>query len=80
MRFGVNVGVNEKSKGVGIKHNLGDSKVKLPHVVVKKVEPVAPKAVVGEKVETVSGTEDVHETNKSIYMIATVALGWYFFR
>ena len=33
MQFGVNVGVNEKSKGVGISHNLGDSKVKLPHVV-----------------------------------------------
>ena len=79
MRFGVNVGVNEKSKAVGIKHNLGDSKVKLPHVVVKKkVSKVVPKVV--PKVETVSGTEDVHETNKSIYMIAAIGLGWYLFR
>ena len=80
MRSGVNVGVNEKSKAVGIKHNLGDSKVKLPHVVKKQVEPVVPKVVVGKKVEAVSGTEDVHETNKSIYMIAAVGLGWYLFR
>ena len=36
MQFGVNVGVNEKSKSVGIKHNLGGSKVKLPHAVVKE--------------------------------------------
>ena len=79
MRFGVNVGVNEKSKAVGIKHNLGDSKVNLPHVVVKKkVSKVVPKVV--PKVETVSGTEDVHETNKSIYMIAAIGLGWYLFR
>ena len=75
IEFGVNVGVNEKSKKVGIKHNLGDSKVKLPHVIVRKVEPVVPKAIVNKKeVETVSKTEDVHETNKSIYMIAAVAL------
>ena len=80
MKFGVNVGVNEKSKGVGIKHNLGDSKVKLPHVVVSKVEPVVPKPVVDKKVETVSTTETVHETNKSVYMIAAAAFGWWWFR
>ena len=77
MQFGVNVGVNEKSKGVGIKHNLGDSKVKLPHrvtnrnVVVKnKVEP--PKPVVADD----SHIDTTHETNKSAYMIGAVALGW----
>ena len=81
MKFGVNVGVNEKSKGVGIKHNMGDSKVKLPHVVVKKkVEPVESKPLVDKAVETVSSTEEVHETNKSIYMIAAVGLGWWLFR
>ena len=84
MRFGVNVGVNEKSKGVGIKHNMGDSKVKLPHVVVKKkVEPKKPLEVpkpAGPKVETVSETQDVHETNKTVYMIGAVALGWWLFR
>ena len=85
MRFGVNIGVNEKSKAVGIRHNLGESKVKLPHVVDKKVEPkrdesLVPKAVVDKKVEAVSGTEDVHETNKSVWMIGAVALGWWLFR
>ena len=89
MQFGVSVGVNEKSKSVGIKHNLGDSKVKLPHVsrhvvVVpqsneSKVPVVVPQSNVN-KVETVSSTEDAHETNKSVYMIAAVALGWWLFR
>ena len=85
MKFGVNTGGNEKSKAVGIKHNLGDSKVKLPHVVVKKVEPVVakaspPKKMPHSKMEAVSSTEDVHETNKSVYMIAAVAIGWWLFR
>ena len=35
MKFGVNETVNEKSKKVGIKHNIGGSKVKLPHAVVE---------------------------------------------
>ena len=87
--FGVNVGVNEKSKAVGIKHNLGDSKVKLPHVVGKKVEPKRDESVVPKVVnkrmtrtslETVLKTEDVHETNKSAWMIAAVGLGWWLFR
>ena len=43
MQFGVNIGVNEKSKAVGIKHNLGDSKVKLPHRVVKTPIPTEAK-------------------------------------
>ena len=79
MRFGVNVGLNEKSKAVGIKHNLGDSKVKLPHVV-KKVEPVVIKKDKVSKPEKSTPTESKHETNKSVYMIAAVALGWYLFR
>ena len=85
MQFGVNVGVNEKSKAVGIKHNLGDSKVKLPHVVVKKeVEPVVGKKK-GEEgreegvVETVRNDSN-HETNKTAWMIAAVGVGWWLFR
>ena len=78
MRFGVNVGVNEKSKSVGIKHNMGSSKVKLPHVVNKVKPPV-------KTVEKVEGVDKVsvqsrHETNKTAYMIAAVGLGWYLFR
>ena len=76
MQFGVNVGVNEKSKGVGIKHNLGDSKVKLPHRVVKaSFSP--PKPVTLPKVR--ESVEDTHETNKSAWMIGAVGLGWWLF-
>ena len=81
MKFGVNIGVNEKSKGVGIKHNLGDSKVKLPHVVDKKEPPVVPKVSIPKKVAIKDeDVESEHETNKSVYMIAAVGLGWYLFR
>ena len=78
MKFGVNEGVNEKSKKVGVRHNLGDSKVKLPHVQVKS-PVIVPKKV--ESVEKVSvQTESSHETNKTAYMIAAVGLGWWLFR
>ena len=74
MKFGVNETVNEKSKKVGIRHNMGGSKVKLPHVFIKSPESI-PKKVVTE-----SGyAESRHETNKTVYMIAAVGLGWYFF-
>ena len=80
MKFGVNEGVNEKSKGVGVRHNLGDSKVKLPHVLSKVMSPV----IIPKKVESVKEvskpTESRHETNKTVYMIAAVGLGWYLFR
>ena len=72
MKFGVNETVNEKSKKVGIKHNMRASKVKLPHVLVKS-------PTVTPKTNTLP-TESRHETNKSAYMIAAVGLGWYFFR
>ena len=79
MQFGVNKRVNEKSKGVGIKHNMGDSKVKLPHIVDKKpvvkTNPVpTPKPVV------LPSVEDSHETNKAAWMIGAVGLGWWLFR
>ena len=80
MQFGVNVGVNEKSKAVGVKHNLGDSKVKLPHRVVKQV--VLPKEkkegepVVVDEEEVV----DTHETSKAALMIGAAGLGWWLFR
>ena len=74
MQFGVNVGVNEKSKGVGIKHNLGGSKVKLPHVE-QKVETLSPPSPVKPK-----EIEDTHETNKVAWMIGAAGLGWWMFR
>ena len=81
MKFGVNEGVNEKSKKVGVGHNMGESKVKLPHVkpAVKK-SPVIPKKKVESVKEVSKPTESRHETNKTVYMIAAVGLGWYLFR
>ena len=76
MQFGVNVGVNEKSKAVGIKHNLGDSKVKLPHVS-RHVVKAPPKPVVAPSVTV---AEDSHDTNKTAWMIGAVAVGWWLFR
>ena len=77
MQFGVNVGVNEKSKGVGVKHNLGASKVKLPHVVEKEVTKASPSPVKkgGEK-----SMQDTHETNKAAWMIGAAGLGWWLFK
>ena len=75
MQFGVNDRVNEKSKSVGISHNLGDSKVKLPHVVGgEDVKTTIPKPK--EKVDVV----DTHETNKVALMIVASGLGWWLFK
>ena len=82
MKFGVNETVNEKNKKVGIKHNMGESKVKLPHVKpdVKKSPVVVKKSSKGKSpVVEVPQVESKHETNKSLYMIAAVGLGWYLF-
>ena len=76
MQFGVNVGVNEKSKGVGIKHNLGESKVKLPHVAEKKKPNAKPKALPKVK----ESVQDTHETNKVAWMIGAAGLGWWMFK
>ena len=78
MEFGVNDGVNEKSKGVGIKHNLGDSKVKLPHVFHREGTLPAPTPV--KKDVVVDVPSDEHETNKTAWMIGAAGLGWWLFR
>ena len=78
MQFGVNVGVNEKSKSVGVKHNLGDSKVKLPHTVVKQVVP--PKRQEVEPVVNDVEKGDTHETSKAAWMIGAAGLGWWMFK
>ena len=78
MQFGVNVGVNEKSKAVGVKHNLGDSKVKLPHVVEKHVTPIKKQG--NEPVVIDVKEKDTHETNKVALMIGAAGLGWWLFK
>ena len=83
MQFGVNVGVNEKSKAVGIKHNSGDSKVKrgtnqtIPHVSEKsKPTSTTPRPTP----PTATPTTTSHETNKTAWMIGAIGLGWWLFR
>ena len=77
MQFGVNVGVNEKSKGVGVLHNLGESKVKLPH---RGVSPVRKESLPPPKSVVIDVNEDSHETNKSAWMLGAVGLGWWLFK
>ena len=81
MQFGVNVGVNEKSKGVGIKHNLSGSKVKLPHVQETLPPPSSAKPKKKVRFEDVEGGDSGnHETNKVAWMIGAAGLGWWVFR
>ena len=77
MQFGVNDRVNEKSKSVGVKHNLGESKVKLPHVVEKEIPPANPSPAKPKEKESIV---DTHETNKVAWMIGAAGLGWWLFR
>ena len=80
MQFGVNVGVNEKSKGVGVKHNLGESKVKLPHVVSKhETLPPPEKSDVSVYIKDPVREVGDHETNKVSWMIGASAIGWWLF-
>ena len=78
MQFGVNLGVNEKSKGVGIKHNLGGSKVKLPHVFHR--EGTLPPPVSSKPKDVAVDIPDTHETNKVAWMVGAAGLGWWMFR
>ena len=71
MKFGVNETVNEKSKKVGIRHNMGSSKVKLPHILVKSA------VIIPKKVESKVSAPTAYMI---AYMIAAVGLGWYLFR
>ena len=77
MQFGVNVGVNKKSKGVGIAHNLGESKLKLPHV--QETLPPPPKAGPSLHIEDPVREVGDHETGKTAWMLAAAAAsGWWF--
>ena len=67
MSFGVNSSINTEAKQVGIKHNMGSSKVKLPHTSVK---PEATHIKTKTEVKTISTKPSLvtpqvsqHETN-----------------
>ena len=89
MKLGVNSDVNAYGTvSVGIKHNLGMSKVKFPHAVHKDASHVLKKAA--EKVENLScskkaaetpqSTHKKHELNLILIMIAATAGAWMLFR
>ena len=88
MKLGVNLDVNSKSVPVGKKHNLGKSKVLLPHVVIKKETP-KPAAVArpadsrpNDKPQPPPAKPDStkHEINLAVLTIVAGGLAWYMFR
>ena len=82
MRLGVNTDVNSKSVPVGIKHNLGKSKVLLPHTSVVKKRVERPKIEEEVKNETPPAKPDAtkHEINLAVITIVVGGLAWFMFR
>ena len=88
MKLGVNLDVNLKTVPVGVRHNLGESKVLLPHTsVVKKntvVERPKSKPVVEEKEPPkpplAKPDSTKHEINLAAMTIIAGGLAWYMFR
>ena len=83
MKLGVNSDVNVKSGPVGIKHNLGKSKVNLPHTsVVKKV--LVPVEVKNEpqpnKPPPAKPDTSKHEINLAVLTVVAGGLAWFMFR
>ena len=83
MKLGVNSDVNVKSVSVGIKHNLGKSKVSLPHTsVVKKVN--IPVEVKNEpqpnKPPPAKPDTSKHEINLAVITVVVGGLAWFLFR
>ena len=86
MKLGVNTDVNSKSVSVGIKHDLGKSKVLLPHTsVIKKRADVKKSEEV--KNETPSTKPPLakpdttkHEINLAVITIVVGGLAWFMFR
>ena len=81
MKLGVNTDVNSKSVPVGIKHNLGKSKLLLPHtsVVKKRVDVKKSEEVKKETLSTKPETTK-HEINLAALTIIAGGLAWYMFR
>ena len=88
MKLGVNSDMNaDGTVDVGIRHNLGVSKVKLPHVVQKHALHVVRKTA--DKIEslddktitkTVKRMHTQHVLNLILVMIAATAPAWLLFR
>ena len=85
MKIGINGDVNRETKGVGVVHNLGESKVKLPHPAVSAPKKQAAPTVkdVGSKlsktpIKTQASTP--HEVSLAVITIATTTLVWWISR
>ena len=81
MKLGVNTDVNVKSGPVGIKHNLGKSKVSLPHVV-KKVERPKEDVIESPKPQPLTDKPESskHEINLAVMTVVAGGLAWFLFR
>ena len=83
MKLGVNSDVNSKSVSVGIKHNLGKSKVLLPHtsVIKKRVDVKKAEEVKNETKPPPAKPETTkHEINLAVLTIVVGGLAWFMFR
>ena len=86
MKLGVNLDVNLKTVPVGIKHNLGKSKVLLPHtsVVKKRVDVKKAEEVKNETPSTkpspAKPETTKHEINLAALTIVAGGLAWFMFR
>ena len=86
MKLGVNTDVNSKSVPVGVRHNLGESKVLLPHTSVVKKRVDRPK--IEEKESETPSTKPKpdkpeatkHEINLAVITIVVGGLAWFMFR
>ena len=86
MKLGVNTDVNSKSVPVGIKHNLGKSKVLLPHTSVVKQKTTVERPKIEEEVKNETKPQPAkpkatkHEINLAVITIVVGGLAWYMFR
>ena len=83
MKLGVNTDVNSKTVPVGVRHNLGKSKVSLPHtsVVKKRVDVKKVEEVKNEtKPPQAKPETSKHEINLAVITIVVGGLAWVMFR
>lgn len=90
MKLGVNSSVNIEQKPVGIKHNLGVSKVQLPHTIktskqtaITEVKPSSEVKPTGQTRTTQKdndGFNSKHEVNLALIIIGVGGLAWFLFR
>ena len=80
MNFGVNNALNTETKTVGINHNLGSSKVSLPHKPEKKPKPIIKKEETQTDAIKPENKSTQHEDNLIVFMVVGGAIAWFLFR